>query len=273
FHPAETQFAVHDLAEAAAIQQLESAWLPCCAHLTVSSPLIGYEYRRRYSLRLDPVAVLNVFPRREAPTAPPPDERRAKGPVRLYWFSQTLGADPGLETLIELLARGGRPCSLHLRARSCPAHQNRLRQHARTVGFGGQIEFLPFAPSSELVRLAAEYDIGVALELNEPFNRELCLSNKVFTYLLGGLPLLLSATRAHRAILPDLDAAACCIDLSDPRSAAATLADWSGSEATLHQARRAAWELGQTRYNWDVEQWRLVEAVQRGIEVEEPAAR
>jgi hypothetical protein len=62
------------------------------------------------------------------------------------------------------------------------------------------------APPEEMVRQAAPYDIGLSLETDISDNRSLCLTNKIFTYLLAGVPVLLSDTPAQRALAPRLQA-------------------------------------------------------------------
>ena len=43
------------------------------------------------------------------------------------------------------------------------------------------------------------FDVGLALELSEPENRDLCLTNKVFTYMLAGNAMILSETSMQRS--------------------------------------------------------------------------
>ena len=112
-----------------------------------------------------------------------------------------------------------------------------------------------------MVTLAAAYDVGLSLETDASENRRLCLTNKVFTYLLAGIPAAMSDTPAQRGLAADLGAAALLVSLSDPEAIAAALDRLGGSPAALAEAKSAAWRLGRDRYNWDIEKDILLKAV------------
>jgi hypothetical protein len=86
-----------------------------------------------------------------------------------------------------------------------------------------------------------------------PLNRDLCLTNKVFTYLLAGIPQLLSDTAAQRALAPDLGEAALLVDLGETDLVAGKLDDFFASPARAAAARRKARELAADRFCWDLE--------------------
>ena len=90
-------------------------------------------------------------------------------------------------------------------------------------------------------------------------NRRLCLTNKIFTYLLAGVPVVLSDTPAQRVLAPDLGGAAALVPLSDPTAIAATL---DRLATGLDQARAEALRLGRERYNWEVEKGALLASVE-----------
>jgi glycosyltransferase involved in cell wall biosynthesis len=251
FHSAETDFAENDPLEHAIISLLERTVLPDCKHFTAASPLIGQAYVDTYGIR-PPVSILNVFPLDEAP--PTPVERPAPtpdSPARVYWFSQTIGAGRGLEEIIPVLAALRTPVELHLRGFVTPEYKSILSHTALKAGLLRPIVFHGYAPMSEMVRLAADYDLALSLEPTLPLNRDLCLTNKVFTYLLAGVPQLLSPTRAHIALSGDLGIAARLIEPTHPNELAAKLDDWWDDNRSVQSARLHAWNLGQKYYNWN----------------------
>lgn len=256
FHPAETRAAETDPVEIATIHRIESVFLPLCRHFTAASPLIGEAYASRYGVPT-PLTLLNVFPLSEAPPEAVAPER-PQGRALLYWFSQTIGAGRGLEELIPTLALLRNPVALRLRGLPEPGFPDALRTLARSAGFTGPIEFAPIGPPSEMARLAAGADLGLSLEQTQPLNRDLCLTNKIFTYLLAGLPVALSSTRAQRALAPALGAAALLPDFTHPPAAAALLDSWLADESASTAARAAAWSLARSRYHWEFESRRLL---------------
>jgi hypothetical protein len=116
-----------------------------------------------------------------------------------------------------------------------------------------------------MVRLAATYHIGLSTEVGRPLNNDLCLSNKVFSYLLAGVPQLLSRTSGQSQFAPELGEAAILADLNAPEEAAARLDDLLASPAQFAAARAKAWRLGQDRFCWDIEQTRFLDGVSAAI--------
>ena len=231
------------------IGALEDRWLPRCQHLTAASPLIALAYAENCGVTTPPV-VLNVFPLADAPAAPMP---RTDGPPTLYWFSQTIGPGRGLEPLVELLARISTTCDVHLRGLAATGFPDALAQRARSAGFRGKLQFHGLAQPDTMVRLAAGHTLGLSLEQTRPRNRDLCLTNKIFAYLLAGTPVLLTPTSAQRRLATELGDAALCLDLA-ARSSVAELDAFLKSPDRRSAATVRARALALSRYNWEVEQ-------------------
>jgi hypothetical protein len=259
WHEGESAFVQNDSAERAAVKSLLRSLLPGARLVTCAAPLIGDAYAQHYGI--SPVCVLNVFPLADAPsapvpTAPPTNER----PAILYWFSQTVGAGRGLDGIVDALGRMTTPAELHLRGFVDPRFRESLEYRATAVGARPPV-FLAPAPPAEMVRLAAGAHLGLSLEQSSPPNRDLCLTNKIFTYLLAGVPVALTPTTAQRALARELGAAALLLAQDDPSSAAATLDRWFAADQPGVAA--TAWRLGQERFNWDREQSILLDVMTR----------
>ena len=137
FHTAELPDTPGNAIELKARRCLEQTLLPSCAHFTAAAPLIAEAYRTSYGFTAVPV--LNVFPRRLAPaagTAPAPGRRPT-----LYWFSQTVGPDRGLESLMDALGCMRTVCDVHLRGMPAPDYVETLTRQAQASGFRGRLEF------------------------------------------------------------------------------------------------------------------------------------
>src|SRR5262249_12771998 len=190
--------------EIAIRQNVEARFLPQCRHLTSSSPSIARVYRERYGVTMTPI--LNVFPLSQAPPGP------SKGPngrvLSVYWFSQTIGPGRGLEPVIEAMGMIKGKVRLSIRGSDFLGYSAHLKMLAHKVGIADAISFLPSAPPDQMARLAAQHDVGLASELSTPPNRAISLTNKIFTYLLAGIPVLLSNTPAQQDLGADLGEAA-----------------------------------------------------------------
>ena len=234
FHSGESALAIDDPVERKLIEQIESTCLPRCTYVTASSPAIARAYATQYGIG-EPTTILNVFPLSEAPAAP--SAPRSGNVRKLYWFSQTIGPGRGLEAIVPVLAAMQTPCELHLRGIEASGFRQALQEIARRAGFRGNIHFQELAPAREMVRLASEYDLGLSLELVSPRNRDLCLTNKIFTYLLAGLPVAMSRTQAQDELLPALGDAAIALDLTKADAAARSMDAFFADESRYARAR------------------------------------
>jgi glycosyltransferase involved in cell wall biosynthesis len=111
------------------------------------------------------------------------------------------------------------------------------------------------------VSLAAEMDIGLALEPPASRNNDILWSNKAFTYLLAGTPVVLSRTTGQRALAPLFGNAAVTYSPGNAAELTAALERWTRNPSALSDARRLAWRLGDERYNWEVESPRFLSIV------------
>ena len=106
----------------------------------------------------------------------------------------------------------------------------------------------------------APCDLGLSFETDVTESRRLCLTNKIFTYLLAGVPVMMSDTPAQRALAPDLGDAASLVSLADPQSIAGAL-DRLAPATMLARAKSMARKLARERYHGDREKEILLRAV------------
>ena len=255
--------AVDDLTDSAQpklVMRIEQAYLPACTCVTASSPMIGDAYAACYGV--NPRTVLNVFSKTmAAPVEAAAGEAREPGHLAVYWFSQTIGLDRGLQEFMRAMARAKAKVSLDVRGSNRWGHGDTLMAFARDLGVAERVQLLPTAAPDQMVKLATTYDLGLSLEIGNSPNKRACLGNKIFTYLLAGVPVMVSDTPAQRAFALELGSAAAVASVSDPEDIARTLDRLAASSDTLADAKATAWRLADRRYNWEVEQKALVEEV------------
>ncbi len=250
--------------EIALVREIESNFLPRCVHGTAASPMIALAYAELYGVKLVPV--LNVFPLMDAGDGPPPvGDAHPKKELSAYWFSQTIGPDRGLQSFIQAMARTRARVTLHVRGSDHRGHGKNLLALARSLQIGDRVELLPMESPFRMVEFARHYDIGLSLEADISESRRRCLTNKIFTYLLAGRPVLMSDTPAQTALAGELGPAAALVSLSDPGTISDQLDRWALSCEGLKAAREAAWQLARTRYNWQVEQQVFLASVARAL--------
>ena len=139
-----------------------------------------------------------------------------------------------------------------------------LLKLAKDLGIADRVRLLPVAAPEEMVQLAQSYDLGLSLETEVTESRKLCLTNKIFTYLLAGVPVIMSDTPAQTALAHELGMASMLVNLADPQGIADRL-DRLSAPSVLSEAKKAALRLGHERYNWDREKAVLLEAVASAV--------
>jgi hypothetical protein len=241
-----------DERRAAFTRDVERRFLVRAAYVTAASAGIAEAYRDLCGIPL-PTCILNVFPLSDRPAGLRPDV--IGDPVRLYWFSQTIGPDRGLEDAVRAMGLlSGFQVELHVRGCWQPEYQGHLRQLAGHAGVPqDRIVSHDPAPPDDMVRLASCYDIGLALEPPVSVNNDILLSNKTFTYILAGNAVLATRTAGQSRLTKDLDGSAAWCEAGRPESLAAALLPWLQRRNALLKARETAWTLGATRFNWDRE--------------------
>lgn len=242
---------------------LERHWLPRCDYVTAGSPAIADAYAEQYGIAR-PTPILNVFPLRDRPA-----ELRASsdGPLRLYWFSQTIGGDRGLQDVVRAMAMNlPRDIELHLRGVWAAGFERELRELAQSLGVPGTriVHHAPAAPD-QMVRLAAEFDIGLALEQPVSRNRLLCLTNKIFTYVLAGNATVATLTPGQAPMIRECGEAIAGCEAGNIEQLAAALARWHDDRSALARARETAWVLGGERYNWEREKQVFLGTVEQAL--------
>lgn len=176
----------------------------------------------------------------------------------MYWFSQTIGQGRGIETAVEAIARAKSAPHLYLRGSLAIGYGEHLRSLAMQAGAADRLHFLEPAPPDELERLGAHYDLGYSGETGFSPNNLRALGNKLFSFLLGGVPTLATDIPAHRQIAPELGEAMTLFPIGDAAALAEAIDGFLLYPRRLAAARAHAWHLGQTRFNWECERSKLL---------------
>jgi len=235
--------------------RLERRLLAGAAFATAGSPMIADAYQQAYGVR--PVPIHNTFSLQMPAAAVAADRTRLAAdatlerPLRLYWFSQTLGPGRGLEDVIQALGRSGAAAELHLRARPIPGYMESLRALQHDVAPETAIVHHDPASPDMMVELAQSYDAGLSCEEPVVLNHRLCLTNKVFTYLAAGVPVILSRTPAQTALARDLGPAALSYECGDVNGLADLLRGLAGDADARRLARSAARAAAERRWHWE----------------------
>ena len=262
FHRGELSDGPADAPARALTAAVEDRFLPRCDYVTAASDGIGQAYHRATGVAL-PTTVLNVFPRSDLDVEVAVDSLAAEVPVgkrSLHWFSQTIGPNRGLEDVVRALPELPEDVVLSLRGGWADGYESTLRGLADRLQVGHRLRALGHCPPDEVVLRAAQHHVGLALELGATLNRDLCVTNKLFTYMLAGLPTVATNTTGQRGVQAGLADAMRLYEPGDVRGFV------EAAEALLGDpgAREAAHRAGQA-YTWDREKQTFLDVVARAV--------
>jgi glycosyltransferase involved in cell wall biosynthesis len=226
----------------------------CAAAITVSPPIVD-EIQRRYG---GPRAVVV---RNVTPYQPPLASNRLRerlglpATTRIALYQGNLQGDRALDVLVR--AARYLPDNIAVVLIGNGPSQAALAALIAHEGVGERVRLVPAVSYSELLAWTASADLGLIL-LSPDFslNIRYCLPNKLFEYLMAGLPVLTSSLEAVAEVLTRYDAGQVCPSLAPEeiaRSITTMLADGVSMARWHANALAAAREL-----NWEVEQTTLL---------------
>jgi glycosyltransferase involved in cell wall biosynthesis len=241
-------------------KHIEDKYIAQLNYLTVSSPLIGDEYKRLYP-QIKQEVLLNSFPKIILHQA---IGNNGGSKLKLFWFSQTVGVNRGIENIIAALQiLKNIEFELHLLGDVTNTIQTAFNH--QVAGSNSKIYFhAPIAPDG-IINFASQFDIGFASEQNVPFNRDICLTNKLFTYLQGGLTILASDTKAQATFIIQHTVAGKTYNNNDTTTIAEALLYYQNNRQALQQDKDHNYQLGQTSLNWDMEKKRFLSIVDKTL--------
>lgn len=244
------------------VRRLQREVLPGAAFVTAGSSAIAAQYEQAYRIPVLPIH--NTF---SLPAQAPDPEPPGAGALRLYWFSQTIGAGRGLEDVVRAIGLAGIRAELHLRGRAVPEYVTGLRRLASETSSQLAVHIHHPAPPGKMVELSLPYDVGLSPEQGQTLNHKLCLGNKPLTYILAGLAVVLTNSAGQRSFADDLGDGALRYQAGDIASLASGLRRWAEDRGQLRGARQAAWQAAKRRWNWEhpSERGALIEAVEGAL--------
>ncbi|MBS0630871.1 MAG: glycosyltransferase [Verrucomicrobia bacterium] len=227
-----------------ALEELERAALHYGPYVLATSRAMARALATDYA-GPEPTVIYNAFPATEA-TGPVPHTGSA--PIRLHWFSQTLGPGRGLETLFAALPRLSSAWELHLLADD-PQNFSATLLATLPEGLRPRVRIEATVPNAELPARIAENDIGLALDVSDIPSRNLTVTNKLFQYLDAGLAVAVSDTAGHTEILGQAPAMGGIFTAGDAPSLAAALNRLMADRSRLAAARTAAFAAARTLFS------------------------
>ena len=241
------------------VEYLETNYLPRVTYMTAASKGIGEAYRNKYGVKL-PLTILNVFPYEELPAGD------VSEPVKFYWYSQVIGPNRGIELLLEAASMVRLPFEIHLRGSlQNVAYRDKLKELCGSSGLWERLVWHEPILAERLIREANRYDVGLALESDISFNRNICVTNKTFAYLMSRLVLLGTDTEGQKDIFSHFPDASRICRMNNATELAAGMEYFIGHRDLLMAGKKAAGKAVRDTFNWEMETQKLLRYIKEAL--------
>lgn len=233
------------------LRKIEATALNTGLFCTTTSGALAKELAKVYACK-KPEVIYNVFPQAKLYGK----EKKLSQPLKLFWFSQTIGPGRGIEEFMHLLKSLGNGLSLHLLGTVDPGYKEHLvilmpKQH--------RLFFHDLVTAEELPKKIAQFDVGLALELDDPPSRNYTITNKFFQYIQAGLPVIATETTGQKEVF-DQVAPGHMIPQHPAVSDIMSLENWLNDPVAIHKAQQAA-ETAALLYSWDTESKKIISLI------------
>ncbi len=235
----------------------------CDGIITVSAPIVD-EIQRRYG---GPRAVLvrNILPYTAPVASNRLRERLGIGPdIRIAIYQGGFEASRRLDLLVHA-ARYLSP-QAHIVLLGWGECQQELEALIEQEGVGDRVTILPPVPYDALLSWTASADLGLIIyDGNYSPNVQFMLPNKLFEYLMAGVPVLASPLEATEELIQRYGVGVITPSI-EPADIGQTISTVLSDEAALKRMRQNALSASAQELRWEVEQERLLLLYQNLLE-------
>jgi glycosyltransferase involved in cell wall biosynthesis len=230
--------------------------LPRCAAVIVTSPFHTKEIRDRF--RTPALALVRNIPKyREVQKTDRLRQYLGLSPsTRIALYQGYIQSDRGLDALVHVAPFLEVDTVIVIKGKG--SDQARLEALIADRGVADRIKVIPFVPYDEMLDWVASADIGLIVHPPDfSLNVQTLLPNKLFEYLMAGLPVLTSDIGAVVDIVQDYDVGQVVTSV-EPGAIGAAINAMLADDAALHRMSQNALEAARNELNWEKESLQLV---------------
>jgi glycosyltransferase involved in cell wall biosynthesis len=239
------------------VKFIEDKYLTQVDYITCASKLIAKNYHFIYNW-LNPLVINNVFSKDFLQNLNP---SVANSPLKLFWFSQTIGKGRGLEDVIFAINKlKDKEIELHLLGNISIEAQNYFN---KLINF--KIDYIAPIVGDDIFKLANNFDIGLALEPAFCLNNNIALSNKLFTYLQAGLAVVASETAAQKKFSQENRNIGESYPIGNVADLAQIINTYYHNRDLLNTTKQNALKLAETTYNWELESKKFINIIEETL--------
>lgn len=232
--------------------------VPRCAGVITVSPPIAQEIRNRYP-GSDVTVIRNIPPYRSVPRSDRLRRYLGLHPnVRIALYQGRLQADRELDRLVRAAPYLERDIVIALMGPDVEGAQSWLEALITSEGVTDRVKIVPPIPYAELLEWTASADIGLLIYApDQSPNIKMCLPNKLFEYLMVGLPVLASQLDAVADIISTYDVGQIVSSLA-PADIAMAINTMVADSVAYARKRHNALDASRQDLYWGKESHRLI---------------
>jgi glycosyltransferase involved in cell wall biosynthesis len=230
--------------------------------ITVSPPIVE-ELRRRYRVK-KLALVRNIPPYQEVARGRRLHEALGLGPqIRLALYQGRLQANRSLDLLVRAAHYLDPEIAIVLLGKGLGNAAEELEQLIAAEQVGDRVKLLPAVPYDELLSWTASADLGLLVASPDySLNVRMFLPNKLFEYIMAGVPVLTSALPAVVELVQAYGLGK-VVETLTPQAIARTINEMLAQPQMLATMRDNALRAAATDLHWEKEQEHLLKLYQQ----------
>jgi glycosyltransferase involved in cell wall biosynthesis len=225
--------------------------LPRCTAIIAASPLYAREISREFHYP-EVETVLNLPVYREIPKSDRLRQHLGLGPeVRIALYQGNIQANRSLEVLVNAAPFLDPNIVIVMMGRAVEGTRIQLEKLIAEKGVADRIKMIPAVPYEELLDWTVSADIGLTL-FRPDYTRSIryCLPNKLFEYLMAGLPVLTSQLDAIAEVLTTYEVGKVLPSL-EPKDVGEAINSMLGNTDELTRMHNNALSSARETFNWE----------------------
>ena len=232
--------------------------LPRCAGVIVTSAYHGEEVKKRYKVKK--MALLRNVPlyRRVEKSDRLRQRLGLAAHVRIALYQGNIQADRELERLVYAARHLEPNIVIVMMGRGMQGVPEQLQELIAREGVADRVKIIPEVPYAELLDWTASADIGLTLFSPEySLSIRYTLPNKLFEYLMAGLPVLSMKLEAIAEVLQNYEVGS-IIQSLEPSEIALGINSMLAEPEVLERMKQNALKIACERFNWEKERVHLL---------------